>query len=77
MDIDAIGEITAQLPENTRAQNDDISDLDAAISNQELMAEYPDTGDATVEMPAKDDEVTLEMEVGSGKVDTKKKKKAS
>ena len=60
MDIDATGEMTAKLPENTRAQNDDINELDV-----------------TAEMPTGDNDVTIDMEVESGIIDTKKKKKAS
>jgi hypothetical protein len=67
MDLDATGEITAQLPENTRAQNDDA--MTARLQS-------PDDAE-TVEMPANDDDIMANMEVESGKLDTKKKKKAS
>jgi hypothetical protein len=75
MDIDATGEVTAQLPENTRAVNDDISD--SGVS-EEMTAELLSAdNDETAEMPVGDNDVTVDMEVESGIVDTKKKKKAS
>jgi hypothetical protein len=78
MDIDATGEMTARLPENTRAQNDDISDHDVTSSNKDLTAERRGGDDeVTVEMPTDDDQITVDMEIESGIIDTKKKKKAS
>jgi hypothetical protein len=78
MDIDATGEMTAKLPENTQAQNDDINDSGVNDVTAEVTAEMPGVeDDATVEMPANDDDVTANMEVESGIIDTKKKKKAS
>ena len=78
MDIDATGEMTAQLPKNAHAENDDVNDPDATGSSEEMTAEiYATEDDATVEMPADENDVTAEMEVESGIVDTKKKKKAS
>ena len=74
MDIDATGEIGARLPENTQAVNDDINDSGV----NDVTAELPDAdNDQTVEMPADGDELTANMEIESGIVDTKKKKKAS
>jgi len=78
MDIDATGEMTAQLPRNAQAQNDDVNDLYVTGSTEEITAEIQATDDdVTVEMPADENAVTAEMEVESGIVDTKKKKKAS
>ena len=78
MDIDATGEMTAQLPKNAQAQNDDVNDLYVTGSTEEITAEIQATDDdVTVEMPADENAVTAEMEVESGIVDTKKKKKAS
>lgn len=78
MDIDATGEMTAKLPENTQAQNDDISDHDVTSDTEELTAEPRGMDDeVTVEMPADDDQITVDMEIESGMIDTKKKKKAS
>ena len=57
-------DITAQLP----AQNDDINDLDDTGINEEITVEI-EAEDKTVEMPAADDDDTMEIE--SGKVDTK------
>jgi hypothetical protein len=75
MDIDVTGEMTAKLPENTQAVNDDISDSGVA---EEMTAElHGADNDKTVEMPGNDDELTADMEVESGIIDTKKKKKAS
>ena len=74
MDIDATGEMTAQLPENTRAVNDDINDSGMS----DVTAELREAGnDETVEMPLDEDAATIDMEVESGIIDTKKKKKAS
>ena len=78
MDIDATGEMTAQLPKNAQAQNDDVNDLYVTGSTEEITAEIQATDDdVTLEMPADENDVTAEMEVESGIVDTKKKKKAS
>ena len=78
MDIDATGEMTAQLPKNAQAQNDDVNDLYVAGSTEEITAEIQAAGDdLTLEMPADENDVTAEMEVESGIIDTKKKKKAS
>ena len=57
-------DVTAQLP----AQNDDISDLDDTGINPTVSM---DATDNTVEMPRGDNEKTVEMEIESGKVDTK------
>ena len=78
MDDDATGEFTAEMPQNTPARNDDSSDLDSTSIQEGPTAEMP-TGDfdVTVVMPANDDDVTLDMLVESGRIDTKKKKKAS
>jgi hypothetical protein len=57
-------DVTAQLP----ATNDDISDLDDTGINPTVNM---DANDNTVEMPRGDNEKTVEMEVESGKVDTK------
>lgn len=74
MDIDATGEMTAQLPENTRAVNDDINDSGMS----DVTAELPDAdNDVTAEMSLDEDAATIDMEVESGIIDTKKKKKAS
>ncbi len=57
-------DVTAQLP----AKNDDISDMaDTGINPTVSM----DGSDNTVEMPSGDNEKTAEMEIESGKVDTK------
>jgi hypothetical protein len=78
MDIDATGEMTARLPENTQAQNDDISLLDGTADNEEPTAELPGTDDdVTIEMPPDDNDLTVDMVIESGMIDTKKKKKAS
>ncbi len=78
MDINATGEMTAKLPENTKAQNDDINDLDHTGSDEDVTAELLGADDeVTVDMPASDHDVTVDMEVESGIVDTKKKRKAS
>lgn len=74
MDIESTGEMTAKLPENTRAVNDDISDSGMSEVTTELQAA---DNDETAEMPANDNDVTVDMEVESGIIDTKKKKKAS
>ena len=78
MDNGATGEITAELPKNTPARNDDSSDLDNTAIQEGPTVEMP-TGDfdVTVVMPANDDDVTVDMLVESGSIDTKKKKKAS
>jgi uncharacterized protein with HEPN domain len=77
MDIDATGEMTAQLPENTRAQNDDINELELANSDDEITTEVQVAdNDVTAEMPAGNNDVTADMEIESGTIDTKKKKKA-
>jgi hypothetical protein len=89
MDSGTHVEIATRLPTNTLAQNDDVSDLDETALVEEATADMlsPD-GDATVEMagddtestvdmPGSDAEETVQMEVESGKVDTKRKKKAS
>ena len=57
-------DVTAQLP----AQNDDISDLDDTGINPTVSM---DANDNTVEMPRGNNEKTVEMEIESGKVDTK------
>lgn len=78
MDIDATGEMTAQLPKNAQAQNDDVNDLYVTGSTEEITAEIQAAeDDLTLEMPAGENDVTAEMEVESGIIDTKKKKKAS
>lgn len=75
MDIDATGEMTAKLPENTQAVNDDISESGV---NAEVTAELQGAdNDIAVEMPIDDNDVTADMLVESGVIDTKKKKKAS
>ncbi len=56
--------VTAQLP----AKNDDISDMDDTGINPTVSM---DGSDNTVEMPRGDNEKTVEMEIESGKVDTK------
>jgi len=75
MDIDATGEMTAQLPENTRAVNDDISD--SGVSEEVTAEMMAADEDVTAELPADDNDVTVDMVVESGMIDTKKKKKAS
>lgn len=78
MDINATGEMTAQLPKNAQAQNDDVNDLDVSGGTEEVTAEIQAAeDDLTVEMPSNENDVTAEMEVESGIVDTKKKKRAS
>ncbi len=78
MDNDDSGEITAELPKNTPARNDDISDLDSTSIQEGPTTEMPTADfDVTVVMPANDDDVTVDMLVESGRIDTKKKKKAS
>ncbi len=78
MDKDGSGEITAELPKNTPAQNDDISDLDKTAIQEGPTTEMPTADfDVTVVMPANDDDVTVDMLIESGRIDTKKKKKAS
>jgi hypothetical protein len=57
-------DVTAQLP----AQNDDISDLDDTGINPTVSM---DANDNTVEMPRGNNEKTVEMEIESGKVDSK------
>ena len=74
MDIESTGEMTAKLPENTRAVNDDISDSGMSEVTTELQAA---DNDETAEMPANENDVTVDMVVESGIIDTKKKKKAS
>ena len=77
MDIDATGEMTAKLPENTQAQNDDINELELANSDDEITTEVRAADDdVTAEMPTGDNDVTADMEIESGTIDTKKKKKA-
>ena len=75
MDIDATGEMTAQLPENTRAVNDDISD--SGVSEEVTAEMMAADEDVTAELPADDNYVTVDMVVESGMIDTNKKKKAS
>ncbi len=78
MDNDTSGEITTELPKNTSAQNDDISDRDNTAIHEGPTAEMPTADfDVTVVMPANDDDVTVDMVIESGKFNTKKKKKAS
>jgi hypothetical protein len=78
MDNDDSGEITAELPKNTPARNDDISDLDSTSIQEGPTTEMSTSDfDVTVVMPANDDDVTVDMLVESGRIDTKKKKKAS
>ena len=78
MDKDGSGEITAELPKNTPAQNDDISDLDKTAIQEGPTTEMPTADfDVTVVMPANDDDVTVDMLIETGRIDTKKKKKAS
>ncbi len=78
MDNDTSGEITTELPKNTSAQNDDISDRDNTAIHEGSTAEMPTADfDVTVVMPANEDDVTVDMVVESGKFNTKKKKKAS
>ncbi len=78
MDKDGSGEITAELPKNTPAQNDDISDLDKTAIQEGPTTEMPTADfDVTVVMPANDDDVTVDLLIESGRIDTKKKKKAS
>jgi hypothetical protein len=78
MDTDDSGEITAELPKNTPARNDDISDLDSTSIQEGPTTEMSTSDfDVTVVMPANDDDVTVDMLVESGRIDTKKKKKAS
>ena len=78
MDNDDSGEITAELPKNTPARNDDISDLDSTSIQAGPTTEMPTSDfDVTVVMPANDDDVTVDLLVESGRIDTKKKKKAS
>jgi hypothetical protein len=66
------------MPQNTPARNDHSNDLDSTSIQEGPTAEMP-TGafDVTVVMPANDDDVTVDMLVESGSIDTKKKKKAS
>ena len=58
-------DVTAQLP---ATNDDDISDLDDTGVNPTINM---DANDNTVEMPRGDNEKTVEMEIESGKVDTK------
>jgi hypothetical protein len=58
-------DVTAQLP---ATNDDDISDLDDTGVNPTINM---DANDNTVEMPRRDNERTVEMEIKSGKVDTK------
>ncbi len=78
MDDDATGEMTAKLPENTTARNDDINDLDHTGGDEEVTTELLGADDeVTVDMSVRDHDVTIDMEIESGEVDTKKRKKAS
>jgi len=78
MDNDATGKTTAELPKNTAARNDDSSDLDSTSSQKGPTVEMPiaDIG-VTVVTPADADDLTVDMLIESGRIDTKKKKKAS
>ena len=78
MDNVATGEITAELPKNTAARNDDSSDLDSTSNQKGPTVEMPIADiDATVVTPADADDLTVDMLIESGRIDTKKKKKAS
>jgi len=57
-------DVTAQLP----AENDEIGDADDTGINPTVIMNGDDN---TVEMPRRDNEKTVEMEIESGKVDTK------
>ena len=86
MDSDVTAEMTANLPENTQAENDDINEtgtyaevtVELSGTGDEPTVEMPSSSsETTVEMPTKEDDMTIDMEIESGKVDTKRKKKAS
>jgi hypothetical protein len=78
MDNDATSKSTAELPKNTAARIDDSSDLDSTSIQKGPTMEMPIADiDATVVVPANDDDVMVDMLVESGRIDTKKKKKVS
>lgn len=65
---DLTAELTTRLIGHGKAVNDEqISDLDDTGINEEL----------TAELPHADDDVTVEMDVEGGRIDTKKKSRAS
>jgi hypothetical protein len=78
VDNDATGKTTVELPKNTAARNDDSSDLDSTSIQKGPTVEMPiaDIG-VTVVTPADADVLTVDMLIESGRIDTKKKKKAS
>jgi len=78
VDNDATGKTMVELPKNTAARNDDSSDLDSTSIEKGPTVEMPiaDIG-VTVVTPADADVLTVDMLIESGRIDTKKKKKAS
>ena len=60
-DAEITVELTANLPANADAENEEFGDLDDTGVNEEL----------TVEMPQSGDDPTVEMEIESGTIDTK------
>jgi hypothetical protein len=83
-DDEGTAEVTSQLP--SRSETEITAELTASLVghgdavNDELITDLDDTGvneELTAELPHADNDVTIEMDVEGGRIDTKRKSKAS